>query len=40
MRLKDDVLIADKIFENAKEDKGILINSQIKTKIQGQKKIK
>ena len=34
MRRKDDVLIADKIFENAKEDKGILINSQIKTKIQ------
>src|SRR3989337_4409733 len=40
MRRKDDVLIADKIFENAKEDKGILINSQIKTKIQRQKKDK
>jgi len=37
MRRKDDVQIADKIFENAKEGKGILINSQIKTKIQGQK---
>ncbi len=40
MRRKDDVQIADKIFENAKEDKGILINSQIKTKIQRQKKDK
>ena len=40
MRRKDDVQIADKIFENAKENKGILINSQIKTKIQGQKKNK
>ena len=40
MRRKDDVQIADKIFENATEGKGILINSQIKTKMQGQKKTK
>ncbi len=38
MRRKDDVQIADRIFENAKEDKGILINSQIQTKIQRQEK--
>lgn len=40
MRQKDDVQIADKIFENAKEGKGILINSQIKTSIQKEKKDK
>ncbi|KKO18139.1 MAG: LPS assembly protein LptD [Candidatus Brocadia sp.] len=34
MRRKDDLLIADKIFENVKEERGILINSKIKTKIQ------
>ncbi|MDG6005887.1 hypothetical protein BIY37_03645 [Candidatus Brocadia sapporoensis] len=34
MRHKDDVQVADKIFENVKEDKGILINSKIKTTIQ------
>ncbi|UJS18281.1 MAG: LPS assembly protein LptD [Candidatus Jettenia sp.] len=37
MRRKDDMLIADKIFENIEEDKGILINSQIKTTLQPQK---
>lgn len=31
MRRQNDVLIADKIFENTREDKGIFINSQIKT---------
>lgn len=38
MRREDDVQIADRLFENTKEDKSILINSQIKTKIQRQKK--
>ena len=28
MRRKDDVQIADKIFENAKDGKGILINNR------------
>jgi lipopolysaccharide assembly outer membrane protein LptD (OstA) len=37
MRRKDDVQIADRIFEDVKEDKGILINSKIKTIIQKQK---
>ncbi|MCF6156758.1 MAG: LPS-assembly protein LptD [Candidatus Brocadia sp.] len=40
MRRKDDIQIADKIFEDVKEDKGILINSKIKTVIQQQKKTK
>ncbi|KXK31366.1 MAG: hypothetical protein UZ01_00890 [Candidatus Brocadia sinica] len=40
MRRKDDLQIADKIFEDVKEDKGILINSKIKTIIQQQKKTK
>lgn len=40
MRRKDDMLIADKIFENIEEDKGILINSQIKTTLLPQKKEK
>ncbi len=40
MRRKDDVQIADKIFEDVKADKGILINSKIKTIIQQQKKAK
>ncbi len=40
MRRKDDIQIADKIFEDVKEDKGILINSKIKTIIQQQKKTK
>ncbi len=31
MRRKDDVIIADKIFENQKENKGIFINSQVRT---------
>lgn len=31
MLRKDDIIIADKIFENMDEDKGIFINSQIKT---------
>lgn len=34
MRRKDDIQIADRIFENVKEEKGILINSKIKTVIQ------
>lgn len=34
MQRKDDVQIADKIFEDIKEDKGIFVNSQIKTIIQ------
>ena len=34
MRRKDDVQIADKIFEDVKEENGIFINSQIKTNIQ------
>ncbi len=34
VRRKDDLQIADKIFENVKEEKGILINSKIKTTIQ------
>ncbi|TVM03928.1 MAG: hypothetical protein CV087_02610 [Candidatus Brocadia sp. WS118] len=37
MRRKDDLQIADKIFENVKEEKGILINSKIKTTIQKKK---
>ncbi|MDN3515115.1 MAG: LPS assembly protein LptD [Candidatus Brocadia sp.] len=37
MRRKDDVQIADKIFESVKEGKGILLNSQIKATIQKQK---
>ena len=40
MRRENDVQIADKIFEDTKEDKGILINSQIKTTVQKQKKDK
>lgn len=40
MRRKDDVQIADKIFEDTKEGKAILINSQIKTTVQKQKKDK
>ncbi|MEP9411433.1 MAG: LPS-assembly protein LptD [Candidatus Brocadia sp.] len=40
MRRKDDIQIADKIFEDVKEDKGILINSRIKTVIQQQEKAK
>ena len=32
--------LAEKIFENGKEGKGFLIDSQIKTKIQKQKKDK
>ena len=38
MRRKDDVQVADRIFEDVKEDKGILINSQIKTTMQKPKK--
>ena len=38
MRRKDDVQIADKIFEDTKEGKAILINSQIKTTVQKQKR--
>jgi lipopolysaccharide export system protein LptA len=34
MRRKEDVQIADKIFEETKEEKGIFLNSQIKTAIQ------
>ncbi|MCF6158836.1 MAG: LPS-assembly protein LptD [wastewater metagenome] len=30
MRREDDIFIADKIFENIREDKGIFVNSQIK----------
>lgn len=40
MRRKDDIQIADKIFEDVKEDKGILVNSKIKTVIQQQEKTK
>ena len=38
MRRKDDVQIADKIFEDTKEGKAILINSQIKTTVQTQQR--
>ncbi|MBE7443903.1 MAG: LPS-assembly protein LptD [Planctomycetia bacterium] len=31
MRRKDDVVVADRIFESQKENKGIFINSQIRT---------
>jgi len=40
LRRKDDVQTADKIFESMKEDKGIFVNSQLKTKIQKQEKDK
>ncbi|MDR4508646.1 MAG: LPS assembly protein LptD [Candidatus Brocadiaceae bacterium] len=38
MRREEDLLIADRIFENVREEKGILLDAQIKTSVQATQK--